>query len=553
MFSGCLVVFGLSCLLFWADTRVIRDAPAWNTFEFCQYAEIGKNLAEEGTFDTRLVEPMALAMIDHDAVGPSSKRWPVVNRYPLPCLAVAGFMRILGPTDLAAAWSNGLAISLLATLTYALAWKWFGARWAGVVAFLFLTNPAFYGVFVLLGTPDVWFAFFFVMELAVWSDFDPLESRSRPGWAVGLGILGGLAYLSRFNALIFLAIQAGVLLRHRRWRELGLMILASTVVSSPMLIDNLIHFRRPFVSIYSAWNLLDGIGAYPIEPWLCYRVPDVARELWTHLGGVASKFATNLFVTVPREIWSLWRLEVLIPAGLMGIWTAPRGSSLRRFARWSVGLFALQLVLFSALRLEIESNNWSHKGRYFFWFAAPVLLLAVGTMSRLAKGRRWVQGIVALAIIGQVWLFGTTWVKIVREQRAAEIGFGRDPIRQLLKDVVQENRVIASTQPQITTWTCGLRSVSLPAEWEDLERINRNSTTPIDYLFLDFGFQSIQLNQNWLRIFAQDPRDPSPWEKNLLGAYDYVIPPHRTRPIGYILLRRKGVPLSELDRFLSRQ
>jgi hypothetical protein len=61
MLRGCSVVFALSCAVFWADTRVIRTAPAWHTFEFCQYAEIGRNLAEDGTFDTRLVEPMALA------------------------------------------------------------------------------------------------------------------------------------------------------------------------------------------------------------------------------------------------------------------------------------------------------------------------------------------------------------------------------------------------------------------------------------------------------------------------------------------------------------
>src|SRR5262249_37014563 len=149
---GCLIVFGLSWCVFGISARVIRKAPTWRTFEFCQYAEIGRNLVERGAFDTRLVEPMALAMIDRDRVGSGTASWPVVTRSPLPGLAVASWMSILGPTDLAAACSNGLAISLLATAGYAAARSWLGARWAAVVALLFLANPSFYGEFVLLGT-----------------------------------------------------------------------------------------------------------------------------------------------------------------------------------------------------------------------------------------------------------------------------------------------------------------------------------------------------------------------------------------------------------------
>ena len=45
---GPLVVFALSCGVFWLGSLAITQPPAWRTFEFCQYAEIGRNLAEEG-------------------------------------------------------------------------------------------------------------------------------------------------------------------------------------------------------------------------------------------------------------------------------------------------------------------------------------------------------------------------------------------------------------------------------------------------------------------------------------------------------------------------
>ncbi len=553
MFTGCLVVFGLSCLIFWVDTRVIRDAPAWSTFEFCQYAEIGKNLSLEGTYDTRLVEPMALAMIDHDRIGPPSNRWPIVNRYPLPSLAVAGCMKVMGPTDQAVAWSNGLAIGLLAVVTYAAARVWFGAVWASIAALLFLANPSFYGVFILLGTPDVWFAAIFVMELLVWSRFDPAEARFRPGWAVLVGVLGGLSYLSRFNASVFLVIQGLALLRHRRWREAALMTVSAAVVVTPILMDNVVHFGRPFVSIYSAWNLLDKIGAYRLEPWLYYRRPNLVEELGAHRAGFVQKFAENIFLTVPKGLWSLWRLEVLMPAAVAALWCSPRGSSFRRFTGWSISLFVVQLVLFSALRLEFEGRESAHNGRYFFWFAAPAVLLAVGTFARLSSGRRWVKGLAALAVIGQLTLFGMSWVPMVRGQSVAGLGFGRDIVRRMLAEVVRENRMIATNQPQITAWVCGLRSLSLPADFDELERINRESPTPADYLFIDLGFNPIQVDRGWYTILAQNPEYHSPWEQRLRESYDFVLPFDQTRTIGYMFLRRKGVPKSELELIQERE
>jgi Dolichyl-phosphate-mannose-protein mannosyltransferase len=548
MVLGSLVVFALSWGMFGITAWVIRMPPDWTTFEFCQYAEIGRNLAVDGTFDTRLVEPMALAMIDRERVTPDRGRWPVVNRYPLPCLVVAGWMKALGPTDLAAACSNGLAISLLAAATYAAARRWFGAGWASVVALLFLANPSFYGEFLLLGTPDVWFAAIFLPLLLAWSSFDPADPRPRLAWAAGLGVLGGLAYLSRFNAPVFLAIQGAWLLRHRRWREAAVMASTAAAVASPMVAYNWHHFGRPFVSIYSAWNLLDKIGAYRVEPWLYYRVPDLARELATHSAGVGAKFLAYLLIVVTRGVWSLWRLDVLMPAALIGPWFARRGTNYRRFAAWSVGLFALQLVLFSALRLEIGERESPHNGRYFFWFASPSLLIAAGTLRRLSTGRRWVFGLALVAILGQLALFATTWHGMASwHLTVPRPPLGRDPIRLMLGDVAA-GRVVASNQPHISAWFQGLRSISLPADPDELARMNRESPTPADYLFVDMNYNTIELDPNWKRLIADDPRLASPWEPRLLVDYDYVFPPNMTRPISYVLMRRKGVPSSKLER-----
>jgi hypothetical protein len=543
------LVFVLSCGVFWLNTRLIRLAPAWRTFEFCQYAEIGRNLAVDGTFDTRLVEPMALALLDRDRIGESSPRWPVVNRYPLPCLVVAGLMRLVGPDESAAAWSNGLAISILAAVCYSLARFWYGPRWGAVAGVLFLANPSFYGEFILLGTPDVWFAALFVLELFVWSRLDPaLSPRPALRWALALGLLGGLAYLTRFNVSVFLAIQAAVLLRHRRWQEAGVMVLSAAMVVTPLFLYNWQHFQRPVVTLYSAWNLLDGIGAYHVEPWLYYQVPDLPRALSAHLPGLGRKLLTNLFTVVPLRIWSLWRCELLIPLALVAPWVLRRApSGLGRFAAWSLGLFALQLLVFSGLRLELLDRLSPHHGRYFFWFAAPVVLLSMGTLRQWASRSRWLGGLSILLVLAQFGLFGVAWRELL-SWHAQPTNFGRDPIRRMLTQVVRDGQVIASNQPQVTAWYCGLRSISLPADPAELDRLNRKSPTPVDYLFIDANSNWINLDMRWARLTFLDQHSASPWEAELLRDYQYALPPKETRPAYYVLLRRRVVVPSPLER-----
>ena len=550
------VVFALACGVFWASTKVVAKPPAWLTFEFCQYAEIGKNLAEEGRFDTRLIEPMALAMIDREqrreATVPG--RWPVVNRYPLPCFVIAGLMKLFGPTDLAAAWSNGLAISLLGAIGYAAAYRWFGGKWAAGFAVIFLANPAFFGEFILIGTPDVWFATVFLGELLLWSRFDPRGNASGPGlaWAVGLGVLGGLAYLTRFNATLMIGIQVLALIRWKRWRALAAMTITAAVVASPMAVYNVRHFGRPVVSIYSAWNLLDDIGAYRQEPWLYYQVPQLGVELAAHSDGVARKFATNLFRIIPTRSWNLWRLDVLLPLALVGSVFRGKATAEGRFAAWSTGLFLTQLVLFAGLRLELEPSVSPHHGRYFFWYAVPAVLIGLGLIRRVVARWKGTMVLAAPLLLGQLALFANDWRAIV-PRHAEGTNLGHDPIRAMLAEVAA-GRVVASNQPQMTAWFCGLQSISLPADPDELARMNRRSPTPADFVFIDVNYNCIDLDPTWARFAASDLAVRSPWEPILLGDYEYALPPRYTRPgFLFVLLRRKTLPPNAREKFYREQ
>ena len=543
---GPLVVFGLSCGVFWLSSRAISQPPTWRTFEFCQYAEIGRNLATEGRYDTRLVEPMALAVLDR--AGVTGDRWPVVDRYPLPAFVVAGLMTVFGATDRAAAWSNGLALGVLAATCYAIARRWYGAGWAAVAAALILLNPSVSGELPFLGTPDLWFAALFVPELALWARWDgSSEGRARWGWAAGLGVLGGLAYLARFNASLFLGVQGLALLRRRRWGEAVAFGLTAGLVASPIFAYNWLRLGMPVGSPYSSWNLLDRIGAFRVEPWLYYRVPDLAGDLPSHWRGLAGKFAGNLLYMVPTTLPSLWRLETLMPMLLAAPRLAARGSAERRFAAWALGLFGLQLVVFSGLRLEFDGRDSPFTGRYFFWFAGPAVVIGVSVLARLWAWRRSGLAAAVVLVAVQVGLFGSAWRAMLPWHLKGGVNIGADPIRRMLAEVVAENRVIASNQPQVTAWFCGLRSISLPADPDELARLDRESPTPADYLFIDMNYNCIVLDPRWILLTSADPSRRSPWEPRLLAAYDFVIPPRLTRPIGYVFLRRRAVPAGPFE------
>ncbi len=311
------------------------------------------------------------------------------------------------------------------------------------------------------------------------------------------------------------------------------MALSALVLVSPLLLYNWRHVRSPFVPLYSSWNLLDGIGLYRVEPWLYYRVPNLPAELWEHRERLAQKLATNLLTIVPRRIWNLWRLDLVLPLAIVAPVFLRSQGMIGRCATWSVGFFALELVVFSALRLELEDRGSPHHGRYFFWFAAPALLLGAGVL-RLVRGRMGrLSWLVPMLLVTQLVLFGAGWRDIVsRHTRATNLG--HDPVRRMLARLVTDGRAIASNQPQITAWFCGLRSILLPADPTELAELNRVSPTPADFLFIDVNFNYIDLD-----------------EAEVLREYEYVLHPQQTRPLLYVLLRLCSVKPSAFEQQLN--
>lgn len=543
------LIFLASLAMFYWSVYCIVIPPAYTTFEFCQYAEIGRNLATTGRFETRLLEPMALATIDR-RVPEAAAPWPVVNRFPVPCFVIAGLFLLLGPSTFAAALSNGVATSLLAGLTFCTTARWLGRGWAYLGAALLLFNPSFYGYFILLGTPDNWFAGLMLAQLLCWVQ---LLRADRNVDGLLFGLLSGLALLTRFNMIIFVAIQGIVLLIRRQWLRGAIAALTITAVMSPFVVYNLQRLGTPIVSVYSGWNLLDEVGKYELEPWLYYEQPNVLVESMEHANGILTKAARNLLTIVPVRVWTLWHFYLLMPLALASPFLSRRDKA-RLFLFWAVGLFLFQLFVFSFLRLELENRLSPFHGRYFFWFAGPALIGATAVLQRIWSRGRFGQAVVALLVVGQLGFYASTW-RVWYDQNTSvrgEFDFGHDPIRSAIGQIAQKDQIVACNHPGVLVWYQDLTSISLPADPQQLYMLNQTSPSKVDYLYISKDLLSIEMDIRWFALIDGGDFGAS-WRQQILLEYEYAIPRRLTASLDYVVLRRRTVPKSAFERQIEEQ
>ncbi|MHB2019781.1 MAG: ArnT family glycosyltransferase [Candidatus Xenobia bacterium] len=518
-------VFLLSLMLFMLTGAHLSGPPAWCTFEFCQYAEIGRNLAEHGRWETRLVTPMALAYIDRFDRAPHADAWPVIERFPLPCLASALAIKLGGASDAMAALPAGIEMSALAALTFWLAATWMGWAAGWVTALLFLANPSFFGYFLFTGEPDVLFAVIFLLQVLV---FIRLVERPSARTGVLFGVLSGLAFLCRFNAGIPIAIQVAFLCYKKQWRPAALGTAVCALMTVPFFAYDLHHFGMLLVPMYSQENLLDQIGLYPVEPWLYYHVISLPQDFWPRSGAFAAKWWHNMTYELPLYVWLLWHFWVMLPLAVYGARLQHPG---RRVLLWCGGFFLLQLVMFAALRLELDQPDNPITGRYFFWFAVPALLLGVRALMQIDRRLAAVLVVLQLGVYAHTW---AAWGSLGPRPQA-----GRDRLHAMLAQAIPHNAIVASDEPQVLLWDCGLKTLALPADPTELQHINQQSRAPVDYIFINLNLTSISLDPRWAALVTQPG---SAWEQQVLKDYTFNTSPDVTRRYGFILLRRRAVP-----------
>lgn len=461
-----LLFFLLSCSV--SLVSFSRNFEGGITHEFCQYAEIGRNILEGKGFVSGMVTATYLAYLDKRGIPFDGQRLsPVLDRFPVHAYLSAAAQGLMGKNDAAVGALSIFLLALCAAATF-----WVGRRvatpWEAAAAALFVAfNPSFQRGFVLWGLVDFGFAFLTLM--AVWALLKGPAGAWRCAFA---GALSGLAFLSRSNFGIWVplfAVALWLFSEDNRFTRIGCFLLGAAVVSAPAWIQSW-RWTGSLIPHPLAVNLADSV--VDKAPSLSYRVFAPDGILRDHFRAFAHKYWSFLTQTL-KDFPALWQMNFIFPAAVFGFYEVNAGSELaaRRFFRLMLAMLVLQVLVFSGLRYEVLSPN--ARGRYFLWFAPAAFLLAA--RGAAAAGRR--LGDARALLIGFALGNLVFFSKHLLSPRAPWVHPGQLMVRDWPElqaaSFAAGDGLLVSNLPAQAAWYTRHYSVMLPSDPADISAIGR--------------------------------------------------------------------------------
>jgi 4-amino-4-deoxy-L-arabinose transferase-like glycosyltransferase len=312
-------------------------------------------------------------------------------------------------------WMSLLAGGLTGALAFVLFRRLFGPGPALLAVPIILTSAVF-ATYAITAMTDVPFVLLcLVVMIAITGERSP-----RPGPVILSGVLCGIAYLIRYNA-VFLLVPglAAALWGKRRWSSratLGAAYVASFLVTvAPWLWMNYTHHGSPFYST----NYEDVARAFDITRSTPFT--SLADVLLHAPARFARRYATNLGYTFFQTLGAGLALLPVGPLAAMGI-----GLSLARNRRRPVFLVLLAALSFL---LVMSLTHWER--RYFFFILVCYSGFAAFAAFEIA---RWVgralgpmAGQAAMAVL-VLWIVVPS---IVTVWQAAAKTLSRQPVELL--------------------------------------------------------------------------------------------------------------------------
>lgn len=471
--------FGLTLLWTgWVYAAFFRGA---NTFEFAEYAEIGRNILGGHGFTTRILYPSMLATLDGAGLA-RLEYTPINHRFALPAYLSALSQALFGSTDFASLAPTMLLFAAWVALVFAAASRWLGKREAFLGAAMFAAVPAGVKYFVLFNLPDVPFgALLFALHWGL-AETDARADARRCGL---LGALGGLLYLCRYNFWIWVPLYALFLFKvlepSRRVRGLGAFLGAYAAVCAPIMLYKA-HWFSSAQTFDVAWNLAHGT-VLAEQPWLEFRTFDAAAILRSAWAAIAAKALDRLHTTM-LEAPMLWQCQALVPFTALGALRWPSGPA-RRFATLSLAALAVQLVAFAPLRFDSWGLGVGY--RYLFWFC-PVLVLA-GVRGATALADASPERLRTPALAAWVALhaaftmpFYTHDLTAIHVKHPSGKAPREWPELAWVRERSEEGEGVVSNIPAQVGWYADASAVALPNDPEDVPKMAK--VRPLRYLLI---------------------------------------------------------------------
>ncbi len=479
----------------------------------CDYAQIGRQIRQGHGYTTRQTFPRHLPYMQEKEQ--LEEEWPSLLRYPVsPTLNASSQLFIAEPVTAAVA-QTGVCFLLSVPLFFLLAARLTDARLASAATVFYVGDPRIWRDSANGMTESL----ALLLLLAVF--YLGLLPQARQGrrWTwILLGLLSGLAYLSRTQLIVLLplglAVAAGVVQAGARRRSAALFLASVFLVVSPWLARNYLVTGDPLFAFTNSRNLLahtvnhSGIDRYLHEP--------------VDVGTVLSRYHDEIFAKVLDHVWpnvidpSFWIETLGVYAAVFPVF----GLALALGRRWPLDrrLFLTfeRTVLVLLLANFFLVSLIYHRQRYYDTMI-PLLIIVlvqrVGWMLgriRPAAGHRASRAVFVLLLI----LAGGRLFATLAEHRSFPGAVDAD-LRsyEILRDLIGEGSVVISDLSAEVVLYNGNRTVRLPAHPEQILEIDAGYL-PLDNVlisqrFLRPRYRSFIESEDFLSRFELEARLPN--------------------------------------------
>jgi 4-amino-4-deoxy-L-arabinose transferase-like glycosyltransferase len=379
---------------------------------------------------------------------PSNEFW-----MPLPSLFMAGSIRLLGDTLLAAELPGLVAGSLLPPLTYLMGRTLWPAqrRWSVLAAILIVISAVLMHQSVSADSSTM---FTLLTTLALCGGTIAIERRSWK-WMILAGVCGGLSYLTRTHGLL-LPVSIGLLALLRLRREpkalatlVGVLAVGFSVPIGMWWLRNLAAFGS-----FQPSSLAMAITVRDYGEWFNYGdLPAWSKLAADGFGPIVSARLNGLWHSVGVIVLSTF------PFGLVGLPIAFFRKELlfRVFAVYGGVLLLASSLIFTVTTLFGAVNH--SVGPYVIW-AALGCMVALKYLHELPRLRVWSAAGYMLIVGLMIGQTAVTWSSAITASRADGQQFAA--IAHWLKANVPPGEPIITTQANTLNYVAGYPALTLP-------------------------------------------------------------------------------------------
>ncbi|NLO91009.1 MAG: hypothetical protein GX410_03315 [Elusimicrobia bacterium] len=434
------------------------------SYEFCHYSEIASNLLDGKGFVSASQTGGNLAFLDWRGRSPQGAGFEA-SRFPLQALLFAAMQAVFGRGDFAGLAAGALAHALWSAAVFVCGVLFFSPWAAFCAALLWALNPALTAGMVPGGFPDILAGL--LCTLAGFGFIYGLQNAKGKKWFFGVGLLCGLAYLSRFTVEIFLPLFPIFAFRLAGWKR-GLSLCAFMAAGALIALLPWFAYVLHMTGVMSPPLFWTQLAAHSITgpvPWHEYRLfgpQDFASPGAATL--LADKWLKN-FVSLARDLPGFWFLYLAWPLAFAFMFkTLAEKTVLRPLAAFYLAALLLQALGFSLLRHETLGFMG---GRYYLWLGPLVVLCACQFISEIKAAFAFPSGFLGLFAAANLSVYAYCYWKIeppsvLPVMEWAEVSWAHE---------LPPDSAVVSNIPAQVSWYAEKASISLPPLPENLPEI----------------------------------------------------------------------------------